>query len=326
MKVLGMYFIVVGHMFPIGFKWVYVFSVPLFFFLSGALAKRSEVEWYKYISGINRSLIIPMLCFCILNLIYFILRYHIPFNVVILNIGKWFFRIAIGYQTSFPIGNSNFFLPGLGGCWFIYTFAILKIIHQFTPPKLQYIIILPLSIIFSIYLNLNGFFLGNSWANATIAYPVFLLGMGVKSKLGKLIDLPIKNILGWTLFIISTAIIVSLPFFNDWPQMYLNGYGQSIFLFFFGAISGIYWVYFIARLMDGVASKIIYILSIGNILTLGLHPFLVASLHGSGILNGIVDWGLAIVIMILMYPTIKFCYQYLPWLMGKRKHNDKTGL
>lgn len=42
LKVLGMYLIVVGHMFPPGNEFVYVFSVPLFFISSGFLTKRED--------------------------------------------------------------------------------------------------------------------------------------------------------------------------------------------------------------------------------------------------------------------------------------------
>lgn len=42
LKVLGMYLIVVGHMFSPGNEFVYVFSVPLFFISSGFLTKRED--------------------------------------------------------------------------------------------------------------------------------------------------------------------------------------------------------------------------------------------------------------------------------------------
>ena len=37
MKVLAMYFIIAGHLFVPGYKYIYVFSVPSFFILSGVL-------------------------------------------------------------------------------------------------------------------------------------------------------------------------------------------------------------------------------------------------------------------------------------------------
>lgn len=42
MKVLGIYFIIVGHIFPVGKEFVYAFSVPLFFLISGFLSHREE--------------------------------------------------------------------------------------------------------------------------------------------------------------------------------------------------------------------------------------------------------------------------------------------
>lgn len=45
MKAIGMYFIVAGHFFPIGYKYIYVFNVPLFFILSGFLCKKEALGW-----------------------------------------------------------------------------------------------------------------------------------------------------------------------------------------------------------------------------------------------------------------------------------------
>ena len=42
MKVIGMYLIVAGHFFSIGNKYIYTFSVALFFCISGFLCKKEE--------------------------------------------------------------------------------------------------------------------------------------------------------------------------------------------------------------------------------------------------------------------------------------------
>lgn len=50
MKVIGIYIIIAGHLMPPGYKFVYMFSVPLFFIISGFLTKREEsnvIFWKK---------------------------------------------------------------------------------------------------------------------------------------------------------------------------------------------------------------------------------------------------------------------------------------
>ena len=50
MKVLGMYVIILGHTFPEGLcAFIYSFSVPLFFFISGFLDKRAT-SWKECIT------------------------------------------------------------------------------------------------------------------------------------------------------------------------------------------------------------------------------------------------------------------------------------
>lgn len=58
MKAIGMYFIIAGHIFPVGNEYIYVFSVPLFFMMSGFLGHREDdvrVFWSK----LWRNLILP---------------------------------------------------------------------------------------------------------------------------------------------------------------------------------------------------------------------------------------------------------------------------
>ena len=44
MKALGMYLIVAGHFFSVGDKYLYIFSVPVFFVISGFLNKREYLR------------------------------------------------------------------------------------------------------------------------------------------------------------------------------------------------------------------------------------------------------------------------------------------
>ena len=42
MKVLGMFFIIYGHLFTYGYQYAYAFNVPVFFVLSGFLFKEDQ--------------------------------------------------------------------------------------------------------------------------------------------------------------------------------------------------------------------------------------------------------------------------------------------
>ena len=51
MKVIGMYFIIAGHLFPKGYTYIYIFNVPIFFIISGFLYKyeNSNIYFFKKI-------------------------------------------------------------------------------------------------------------------------------------------------------------------------------------------------------------------------------------------------------------------------------------
>ena len=159
--------------------------------------------------------------------------------------------------------------------------------------------------------------MGNSITNSLLAYPIFLFGYSLKSRVNNLNEkFQIRSYWSWSLFIFSIGILIIVPAYNDWPKMYINGYGKNILLFTIGVLTGLYIVYFIARLIGTRLSKIISILSRGNILTLGLHSYFVAALHGAGLLNGYVDYVYAFLIMILMIPIIIAVKKYIPWIIG----------
>ena len=65
MKVLGMLLIIIGHLTPPGYKYVYVFSVPLFFIISGYLTKIEEVSSVFWNKTWRRLLLPTLILWCI---------------------------------------------------------------------------------------------------------------------------------------------------------------------------------------------------------------------------------------------------------------------
>lgn len=119
MKTIGMYFIVLGHFFTYGYKYIYVFSVPVFFVISGFLSKK-EANYRLFWKKMWYNLIVPMFLICF---IYFICNsIIIPFNHILSLTRIKFYLVysLLGFQSS------------LGTLWFVYTLAILNIISVFT--------------------------------------------------------------------------------------------------------------------------------------------------------------------------------------------------
>lgn len=172
MKVLGMYFIIAGHINPLGYEYIYVFSVPLFFMISGFLCKYendTKVFWSK----LYRNLLIPIALILAFWFIYNNVSYLIRNGCVGVDIIKLYFinclEGKVGYKTQ--IGG------GLGVCWFIYTLILCKILFQYTH-KVKYIqaIVILICIVLAC-LNFEYKMLNyNAIANTMLAYPLFVGG------------------------------------------------------------------------------------------------------------------------------------------------------
>lgn len=100
-------------------------------------------------------------------------------------------------------------------------------------------------------------------------------------------------------------------------MMYRSEYGNNYLFFIIGALAGIYIVYFVSKLIGDNGQQFIRILSTGNILTLGIHPYFVQvynHLHSESLPVALVS---GIIIMAIMYPIIKFVLKHMPFVIGR---------
>ena len=171
MKVIGMYFIIVGHIFPVGHNYIYVFSVPLFFYVSGFLCKR-ESENILFWKKLFKSLILPCLLICIIWLIYD--------TVTQLRLGIFCWENILLRIKNWLLGMHGYRMKGggLGMCWFIYTLMICKIIYQYSKSNiLIHGAILASCMVTAFIYNCSNSHLCNSVLNASLAYPFFYGGV-----------------------------------------------------------------------------------------------------------------------------------------------------
>lgn len=120
MKSIGMYLIVYGHFTSYGHKFIYIFSVPLFFVISGFLFKH-EVSFGNFLKKNFYNLIVPMFIMVFLiqirNELALAFRGTFDFSQV------W--QIFIGIF----IGNQKI----IGTCWFLYSLFIIKFLVSVLP-------------------------------------------------------------------------------------------------------------------------------------------------------------------------------------------------
>lgn len=299
MKAIGMYLIVYGHYTSYGHEFIYTFSVPLFFVISGFLFKKEE-NIRTFFKKNFYNLLLPMLLMVILVQI----RKNVP---LILN-GTFEVTKIPQICLGFLIGDQKV----LGACWFIYTLFIIKAILQITPTsKHLHIIISFIFSIICIWLAKNENYLQNAIANVFLSYPFFIIGLALKKykeSLNK--GFGKKNEIAMFLFFILITGICT--YFNGNVWVYLNDYGKSFILYIIGGFCGTAIIYMLCKWLDNVRLSAVSTISNGSIVILGLHYMFIRYTKIAPSL----DLVSALVLLLLFVPIIKLCERYCPIILG----------
>lgn len=327
MKVLGMLFIVWGHLNPEYLThFIYVFNVPSFFFISGYLFKVRP--WPEFIKKNLRGLITPYLLLGSSVIIFFAMV-----------------KVYFGAYTNafFPysfaaliIGDQN----GLGGgvgcqaLWFVYTLFLAKILSNILRDKwaIQFIV----AAVFlgaAQYFTIWGFEFYSSYTDLLVSYPFFLTGFYLRSEKNEWIDkmiLCINNCLNFgqlaTLVICVTSLVGLISHYNGMVEMFNAKFGSNIFLFISGGILGSILLAIISmRLGSKDYKNVIKTISKGSILILAWQiiflltiTLTIAKSMGNLIYNDAITFFMSIAIMLIFIPVIKFTNIHLPFLVGYR--------
>ena len=325
MKAIGMYFIVAGHLEPVGLEYIYVFSVPLVFCISGFLAKKeinSTVFWQK----IWNNLILP--CILISAIMH---GFDIMLDVVHGVFSPWLIPYRI-FNSLLGVHGLNTEAGGLGLCWFIYTLVICKIFYQYTCDKkyLNWFLVL-FSICVALYYNMQSETIYNSILNVSLAYPFYLLGGGCKVLYDRFQNF-LKNvsIAGcWAILASSIIVVFVVGRINGAPWMFEAHYGKNIILFFIGGISGTVSIFMFSFLMNSFQTTVVDIISRGTIVILGFQLILIQLYYHvpKGWLGAIDDYFAAFIILLLFVPIILFTERFFPVILGSRvlhRHEEFT--
>lgn len=314
MKAFGMYFIVLGHLFSVGFQYVYVFSVPLFFVISGFLCKKEtdhQVFWKK----LFYNLVLPMLLISVICLgLDSLLALHAG-NYDKGHLVKFPFELILGFQAA----TKNL--------WFVYTLIILKMVVEFCPPRKEKTILIMLMMLFpicSILLRLAhpevvGIDIANtpnSIINVCLAYPFFALGYLLRPFRDRLQQKQTRVAMTLAI-VVSLALVILCGKYNAPVMMYANNYGSNIFLFFLGGIAGTVLIYEVGKMLDSVHASWVLDISKGCILILGFQWYLLNIVYKLRPGATLLDWLFAAVVVIAFIPVIRFVERYMPLLMGK---------
>lgn len=318
MKVLAMYLIIAGHSFVPGYPYIYVFSVPSFFILSGFLFKREP--WNVFIKKSVWNLFVPMILLLFIN---------ISFNTLVNGWGllpfiKVLLRSLVGYQ------GENYAYRGLGALWFVYTLMVCRFIMQIilntAHQKIIHLTTIFLFLIACIIYNrieVSPYLQFNSIVNVLLAFPFFSIGFLLSFYKERICSLHF-SVNSALLFMVSLILIYLCGNYNGLVYLYKCSFGRYLSLCFLGGMAGVYGLFFLSRLCEICFGhrKAIAILGQGTIIILGLHIIILSLLTElrSSLFPGERGFDLYILslfILLVFIPINLFCKRYLPLLFGK---------
>lgn len=307
MKAIGMFVIVLGHFGGDFTVYLYVFSVPLFFFLSGFLISDTPIGGgnYLWIRKLSGNLLVPMTLICLLTLCI----------KVILSVVHHRFEstLLLQFIPDFILGMH----PALINMWFVYTLIILKLIRHFCH------LIKYLPLILLIVLPSLGWFVDSNYQiescallNTTMAYPFFYIGYRLREFKMK-IHAYKNGTLELICFLLCGLIVYLCGKYNGFVWMFCNEFGKNFALFLLGGMAGTCGILIISKWLSAVKSSIITTIARGTIIILGFHLYFIYAakrLFGEDPLSEFLS---AFAIMMIFVPIIFITEKYFPVIIGK---------
>lgn len=321
-KMIGMVFIIWGHMFPYHFTdFVYSFSVPAFFWASGYLAS-TNADIKTFLIKLWSNLVVPYLLICAVNLVLCVLIFHGHY-LSVNGVAKSLAAIPLGIQ-SFPDQTA----VGIGALWFVYSLAILKIVHYFTNAR----ILLVLSIIALLIVWLLD--PSNSYLaifSTLLCLPFYTIGVCCRevkaSSFNKVMRMPVA-----VQHVILLVLIVALYFLssiNHAPYLYKLEYGNNILLMLLNATLGILILTLVSKLLElnnKMGETFLPNINAGMIIILGFQRWFVLIMTyiikprvSSQIMFDLLSFTASILILLMFIPIIKTFSKHLPAFLGYRK-------
>lgn len=305
-RFLGIWMVVFGH-FPFSgndvffLKFVYTFHMPMFFMISGILYKQDSFS----ISNLKKeaiSLIIPYFIYNIIcAILYFPFTHDNLFNIV-----KGII-LCNGKQAS-------------GASWFFLSLFWIRIIALLLKDKIQFILVSFFCIAATVliqYIDIN-----NIWRikSAVCMFPFFTVGFLLKEKL----SIQKSHIINLIMIIICLCLISLYAWqfgrINPSNGFYGSDIGKTYLVGFAGSLLFLYLSQYLLPLMK---SKIIFTISRGTMMIVGLHSLLTTAFkYLTPDLRFYYSFIISLAITLLFYFPIRYTFDRVPILFGKLKNKS----
>lgn len=300
-KVFAIYLVVLGHLLDTTGKegyisnLIYSFHMPFFFFISGYLFKIKESNFYLFLKGSIRSLLVP---YVLLNLIgnFFLIPTWILSK-------RWLSEQLFYFLTADCHGEP-------GPTWFLVCLFQVRLLAYFIVrqnPISRSLIVLSCVLIaymfpFHLYWRIDTVFM---------VIPFFIVGYVLKNKL--------SFFSSKVLFVLLLCITLFSAMIIGNTNVYLRLFGNYPLLYYPCAFVGIFMLISLSFMFNSFNFRFIAISSTGTIVIMALHG--IVFLYVITILKylGSLDYVLLTFIGKLLSPSLSFMLLYYP-IIWFQKH------
>lgn len=293
-----------------GNKYIYVFSVPCFFMISGFLARKEDslqMFWRK----IWWNLVVPM---CLMFLLNTVVQFAIQ-------IFKGTFDVNFLWQAPLlaliGMQGQEFAAGGLKALWFVYSLIVCKIIFQFIPQKGEKITLLFVSVfcLFGAWiLHIHGIVIRNAIVDVLLAMPFFAIGYLLRPYKNKLDGC--SSPMSLLFLIVGIAGVWLCGTYNDIVMIYRCQFGSNLLLCLVGAICGTTAVFALSSLLKPYLASTVGVLGGGTLLILGLHFLIIQIIQQFLSISGMWLYVESFLILVSFLPVILFVKRFMPVLYG----------
>lgn len=307
MKVWAILAIIWGHFFSEGHVYLYVFSVQVFCVISGFLYKKSP-DWKTCIQKCFWQLFVPTVIMSIMMQMDAYLRCLVHGQQYDIS-WPWFFQwLLLGHRWC------------MGPCWYFYSLMVMRLIMQALPEKKWvYVLLFFVLSAGAVYLHSTGIEISNANTNVLVCMPFFLIGVFMK---------PLKNLssqlhnytIEIAMFVLSTFLIILCGKYNGFVWMYLCEFGKNYFLYIIGGLAGTMLLYTVSLWLSRLPYRnMIFMLSKGSIVIIGLHIVIVRQLTELPDRMWVEDLVLSLLILFSFVPVIRLTELFFPLLLGRHR-------
>ena len=279
---------------------VYSFHMPLFFIVSGYLYKSRSFK--SEFSKVINSLYIPYLIYIMLLYPYAVMKYG---DVV--SFERMFQLLSGALEDTSAVYSS---------LWFVFALATIRLFMAVTR-KFNDVVMLVVFIIVSYVMYFNRLFLPLDvfqLNTALLCIPFFITG-----KLFRDYDVfeklrAVKSALPCVLLFIA-AVFLSLK--NGEVGTFKNIVGYSLTVFYFNAVCLSFLIMLAAEKFLTRKNDFIETISVGTLLILGFHKFIVGKIDVFGCDNILFVIFYSAVATAFFYIPVKVFLRYCPSMLGK---------